>query len=119
MSFGYSIVCRTCGSYRMEEIAKPKITIKRLFPLRYGFIHRYHCGSRGDEFEVKDLEEYTKQHPPNLRRCSRCDKEGVELVERNHQYPGQAKGEVADLHKCSHCGHEIHMIVQLSPYVLY
>src|SRR5689334_4011666 len=60
MSSGYTIVCRTCGSYRMEETAKPELTLKPKLPLQYQVTYRLHCGSCGDEFEVKDIEEYTK-----------------------------------------------------------
>jgi hypothetical protein len=59
-----------------------------------------------------------KQHPPNLRRCRRCDKEGVELVERNHRYPQQPEGEIIDLYKCSFCGHKIQMLVQRSTFFM-
>jgi DNA-directed RNA polymerase subunit RPC12/RpoP len=108
VSSGYFIVCRTCGSYHTERIAWPKPDLSR-----------YHCSRCGDEFDVSDDAAYAKQHPPNFRRCPTCDKEGVELAERNHRYPNQPQDEVVDLYRCSHCGHKIQMIVQGSAHVLY
>lgn len=107
----YVIVCRTCGSYRLERVPCFKLTFRPTW--------RYHCASCGDEFDVSDEAEYVKQHPPNPRRCSSCDKEGVELAERNHRYPQQPAGEVVDLYRCSFCGQEILRLVQESPNVLY
>jgi hypothetical protein len=111
MSFKYTIVCRSCRSYRTERVAGFKLAIKQKF--------RYRCACCGDEFDVKDFAEYTKQHPPDGRRCSTCDKEGVELIERNHRYPRQPEGEVVDLYRCKLCGQEILRLVQQSPNVLY
>jgi DNA-directed RNA polymerase subunit RPC12/RpoP len=111
MSTSYIIVCRSCGSYRTEPIANFKLTLKQVF--------RYRCASCGDKFEIKDFADYTKQHPPDSRRCHKCDKAGVKLVEKNHRYRGQAEGEVVDLYKCTLCNHEILRLVQESPHVLY
>src|SRR6267142_7022198 len=80
----YIIVCRTCGSYRTEQVPCFKLTIKPTW--------RYHCTSSGDKFDVSDYAEYVKQHPPNPRRCHHCDREGVELVERNQRRPGEPDG---------------------------
>jgi DNA-directed RNA polymerase subunit RPC12/RpoP len=111
MSSAYIIICRTCGSYRTERVSCFKLTVRPTW--------RYHCTSCGDSFDVTDHAEYVKQHPPDLRRCSSCDKESVQLVERSHRYPHQPEGEIVDLYKCSFCGQKIQMLVQRSPYVLY
>jgi len=112
MSSDYIIVCRTCGSYHTEVMAWPK-------PNQRPKPRRYHCSCCGDEFEVSDAADYVKQHPPNFRRCPTCDKEGVELVERNHRQPDQPEDEVVDLYRCSLCGQEILKLVQKSAHVLY
>ena len=102
------IVCKSCGSYQIERVAF-------LGPQ----VQRYHCASCGDEFVVDDPTAYSKLHLPNPRRCSRCDKEGVKLVERNYHDSNRPKDEVVDLHRCSYCGLEILMVVQKSRSVLY
>jgi DNA-directed RNA polymerase subunit RPC12/RpoP len=116
MSSAYIIACRTCGSYQTEKLADPKL---RFGPYQSAEAGRYLCALCGDEFQVADPAEYVRQHPPNPRRCMRCDKEGVELVERNHRYAHQPRGEIVDLYKCSFCGLEIQNMVQRSPDVLY
>jgi len=108
MSSAFVIVCRTCGSYQTECIARPDVQVAR-----------YHCALCGDEFTVDNPRAYVQQHPPDWRRCSRCDKEGVELVERDHRYSGQPAGEVVDLYRCPFCGLKIQMMVRRSPHVLY
>ncbi len=54
-----------------------------------------------------------------MRRCSRCDQEGVVLVEKDYHYLTQPKGEVVDLYKCTFCGEERILIIEPSPNVLY
>src|SRR5678809_1353814 len=107
MSSGYFIVCRSCRSYRTECIARPAPNVAR-----------YHCASCGDEFTVDDPRAYSKEHIPDWRRCSRCDKEGVELLERDHRYEGQPADEVIDLYRCPSCGFQIQMLVRRSSHVL-
>lgn len=68
---------------------------------------------------MKNFADYVKQHPPDSRRCFKCDKVGVELIEKNHRYAGQPEGEVVDLCRCSHCGQQVYRLVQASPHVLY
>ena len=109
MSSSYVIVCRRCGSYRTERC--------RARDTQAG---RYLCEACGDEFEVNDVANYAREHPPDLKRCSECDtKDSVQLIEKNHRYPMQPEGEVVDLHQCSRCGVRIHRIVQEGRYVLY
>jgi DNA-directed RNA polymerase subunit RPC12/RpoP len=108
MSSAWVIVCRSCGSYQTECLASPEPHTRH-----------YHCACCGDEFDVSDAAAYVKQHPANIRRCSKCDREGVELVEQHHRYPQQPKGEVVDLYRCSLCGQEMRVLVQRSPQVLY
>ena len=108
MSSSYAIVCRSCGSYQIEPTGKPSMKATK-----------YHCALCGEEFTVEDPAAYAQQHPPNPRRCSRCDKEAVELVERNHAYSNQPTGEIVDLYSCRSCGLKIHKIVQRSPHVWY
>jgi DNA-directed RNA polymerase subunit RPC12/RpoP len=108
MSSDYIIACGACGSYRTERVT-----------LRNPKIRRYRCSSCGDEFDASDAAAYVKQYPPNFRRCLNCDKEGVELVERNHRYPNQPSDEIVDLYQCSLCGQKIRKLVQRSAQVLY
>jgi DNA-directed RNA polymerase subunit RPC12/RpoP len=53
-----------------------------------------------------------KQHPPDFYRCSQCDKQGIELVEREHKYAHQPKGEIVDLYKCSFCGQKVMKMIK-------
>ena len=109
MSSSYVIVCKTCRSYRTDRVDDPRAGVRR-----------YHCSRCGADFDVEDVAAYVEQHPPDLHRCSECDEEGVELVERNHRYhSGQPSDEVTDLYQCSSCGQKILVIVKPSAHVLY
>lgn len=107
MSSIHIIVCKFCGSYRTECIAETRGKM------------RFRCACCGDDFYLDDVAAYVKQHPPDIRRCSECDKIGVELMEQNYRRTHQDDGEVADLYKCPFCGQKVILIVQPSPDVLY
>lgn len=103
------IVCSRSGSYRTDPIDNPRSDEEC-----------YHCSRCGADFEVGDVAAYLEQHPPNLHRCSGCDEECVELIERDHRsHSGQPSDEVTDLYRFSRCGRKILVIVKPSAHVLY
>src|SRR4051812_36433382 len=99
------VVCRTCRSYRLENL----YTICGAT--------RFRCASCGDKFFVYDFENYVKKHLPDKHRCPECDWEAVELVQKD--YREDPDGEIADFYRCGFCGQEIVQLVRQNPGVAY
>ena len=132
------IVCKTCRSYRTMRLGPPRyrfkcfgyefnvggpskhpITCRKIIPhqARLGDIPRYRCQACGEEFEVADAGEYTKQHSSDIHRCCACDKVSVELVEKGHRPAG--RDEIVDVYRCTNCGMGIDVLVKADPNVCY
>ncbi|MDB5346997.1 MAG: hypothetical protein JWP89_5374 [Schlesneria sp.] len=100
------IACRTCHSYRTKRVgySNPNTT-------------HYRCSNCGDEFDIDDYDAYGKEHPAQINRCTACDREGVELVEKSHRYSDQPDGEVVDFYRCTLCGREILEVIRHGDHV--
>jgi DNA-directed RNA polymerase subunit RPC12/RpoP len=126
MSSAYVIVCPRCGSFKIHRTFA--VTLReKLYellwssPPRGGQRGNYACEACGESFTVRDPAAHARDHPADLLgRCRACDRRGgLELVRRNHRYPGQPPEEIADLYRCPDCGSQVLMVVKEDPLTLY